>query len=233
MKRRKMFNPLKAQETLKERAVNLLTNAILSGRIKPGERLNESHLARDLRVSRAPIREALQQLQEQGLVVSVPRRGMFVVSLEPDDVQKINSIRVILEGEALRLARRHTTPQALEKLKQMVQELESLDGASPDQQTKADFEFHRAIWRLSGNHYLEKTLHDLTAPLLAHAMLNNVRSDKRRAVLLSHRPLLDFVLGVSTQPAEEIMITHLSLPWDDPARFSSFEEQPSRSPDSG
>lgn len=223
-----MFHPLKNQDTLKERSISLLSDAILSGRLKPGERLNESHLAQELQVSRAPIREALQRLQEQGLVVSVPRRGMFVVSLEPDDVQKINSLRVILEAEALRLAQRHTTQQASQQLKKMVDELERMDGEPANQQTTSDIAFHHAIWRLSGNHYLEKILHDLTAPLLAHAMLQNMRKDKRRAVLLSHRPLLDFVLGASRQSAEEIMIAHLSLPWEDPARFSSFGRKSSR-----
>ena len=59
-----------------------LVEAVLSGRLKAGSRLNESQLSRELHVSRAPIREALKQLQEQGLVVHQPRRGMFVVSLK-------------------------------------------------------------------------------------------------------------------------------------------------------
>src|SRR5689334_4432403 len=102
---------MKNAETLKDRAVELLTDAILNGRIKPGERLNESQLAREFHVSRAPVREALQQLQEQSLIVNVPRRGMFVVSLEEEDIQKINSLRIVLESEALRLARKHLNPQ--------------------------------------------------------------------------------------------------------------------------
>ena len=93
-----IFAPLKGHENLKERTVELLTEAILAGKIKPGDRVNESQISRQLQVSRSPVREALQQLQEQGLIVNAPRRGMFVVSLTEEDVQKINSLRVILEA---------------------------------------------------------------------------------------------------------------------------------------
>ena len=89
---------------MKDRTVQILADAILTGKIKPGERLNESQLARDLNVSRAPVREALQQLQEQSLIVNIPRRGMYAVSLDDDDIQKINSLRIVLEAEAIRLA---------------------------------------------------------------------------------------------------------------------------------
>ncbi|MGA8266797.1 MAG: GntR family transcriptional regulator, partial [Candidatus Acidiferrales bacterium] len=88
--------------TLKEQVVRLLRTAILSGKISAGGRLNESQLARELGVSRVPIREALQQLEQQGLVVNVPRRGKFVISLSDEEIQKINSLRLILEAEALR-----------------------------------------------------------------------------------------------------------------------------------
>src|SRR5258708_2098226 len=100
MPRRSLFGPIRTQKTLKDTAAGLLTEKILSGKIAPGERLNESQLSRQFRISRAPIREALQQLLEQGLVMNITRRGMFVVSLDSEDIQKINSLRLILEAEA-------------------------------------------------------------------------------------------------------------------------------------
>jgi DNA-binding GntR family transcriptional regulator len=60
----------------------MLPDAIIGRKISLGEKLNESQLTRDLHVGRAPVREAMQQLQEPGLIVNVPRRGMFVVSLD-------------------------------------------------------------------------------------------------------------------------------------------------------
>src|SRR5437867_3939290 len=88
--------------TLKAHLVMRLRDGIIRGKYRPGERLNESKLARLYGVSRIPVREALMQLQEQGLVMNHPRRGMFVNSLGDEDTQKINSIRIILEAEAIK-----------------------------------------------------------------------------------------------------------------------------------
>src|SRR5690349_24183392 len=115
MHKNQSFEPVQAR-TLRESIVERLTESILSGKLKMGERLNESQLSRELRVSRAPIREALQQLQQSGLAVNHPRRGMFVVSLDDEDVQKINSLRLVLEAEALRLCRRKLTLRRQKKL---------------------------------------------------------------------------------------------------------------------
>src|SRR5690349_15981599 len=187
--KKQLFGPLKTADTFKDKTVNLIAQAILSGRIAPGERLNESRLAREFQISRTPIREALLELIHQGLVVNGDRRGMFVVSLTDSDVVEINSLRVLLEAEALRLTRDNATPQNCEKLKKMLKRLESLATASIYEQTQADLEFHQAIWSLAGNDYLEKILNTLTAPLMAHAMLRTMQTQKRKAVLLSHRPL--------------------------------------------
>src|SRR2546427_682783 len=99
------LRPLRPR-TLNASLVDILSDHIFSGRLKAAERLNESELARQLQISRSPIREALHSLEEQGIVINNPRRGMFVVSLTEQDVQKINRIRVILEAEALRLCTR-------------------------------------------------------------------------------------------------------------------------------
>lgn len=208
--------------TLKQNITKVLSEAIFSGKIKPGERLNESHLARELHVSRAPIREALQHLQEQGLVINNPRRGMFVVHLEDEDVQKINSVRLILEAEALRLCRAKISPQGEAKLIQALEKLERSEASPAHIRVRLDFEFHRIIWAMSGNEYLERTLTGLTAPLFAHGVLRFMRNDKVRHVIFSHRPLVAFIQGKSKEPAEQIVAEHLRVPWPQPERFSSL-----------
>jgi DNA-binding GntR family transcriptional regulator len=215
---------IRADDTLRQKSVEMLSNAILSSKIKPGERLNESELARKLHVSRAPIREALQQLQEQGLIVNVPRRGMFVVSLDEESIQKINSLRVVLEAEALRLARRNAGPKEREKLTHLIEKMEGMSGVPTNEMTRVDMEFHRMIWSFTRNEYLEKTLTSLTAPIFAHSMLTLLREEKQKMVLDSHRPLLEYVLGTSDEPAEKVMLNHLTLRWVDPARFSSLRD---------
>jgi len=206
------FNPM-AVTTLKENIAETLTDAIFSGKLKPGERLNESQLSRELKVSRAPIREALQHLQEQGLVMNSPRRGMFVVLLEDDDVEKINSVRLVLEAECFRLARLNMGKSDATRLLNLLDRLEQSEAASPSVRARYDFEFHRAIWRLCGNEYLERTLHGLTAPLFAHSVLRIIRSEQVRLTVRSHRPLMDYLQGNAPISAGELIADHLNITW--------------------
>lgn len=206
------FQPM-AVTTLKENIAEVMTEAIFSGKLKPGERLNESQLARDLQVSRAPIREALQHLQEQGLVMNSPRRGMFVVLLEDEDIAKINSVRIILEAEVFRLVRAQMTKPDEGKLLQLLERLEKSENATPAVRAKYDFEFHRAIWGLCGNDVLERTLHGLTAPQFAHSVLRIIKSEKVRLIVHSHRPLMEFLQGKLKMRAEELIAEHLRIPW--------------------
>jgi DNA-binding GntR family transcriptional regulator len=207
-----VFAPVSVN-TVKHNVVGVLTEAIFSGKMKPGERLNESQLARELHVSRAPIREALQQLQEQGLVLNNPRRGMFVVHLEEDDIRKMNSVRLLLEAEALRLCKANLTPQIEAKLTQLLERLEKSESATASSRVKLDFDFHKTIWAACGNEYLERTLNGLSAPLFAHSVLRFVKSDKIKHIVFSHRPLLDFIKGNTKVSAEKIVAEHLRVPW--------------------
>lgn len=208
--------------TLREDIAELLAEAILTGKLKPGDRLNESALARQWHVSRAPIREALQQLEERGLVVNRPRRGMFVVSLDEEETQKINSLRLVLEAEALRLCRARATPQVVRRLQQLADKMERSGGGSPAvEAVQLDLEFHRTIWSHSGNEYLEKTLIGLTAPLFAYALLTKPKAEKMRMILDSHRPLVDYVAGKLKRSADDVIFDHVSLRWNEPDRFAS------------
>src|ERR1700722_20252106 len=127
--------------TLKDQVVRLIRTAILSGKISAGGRLNESQLARELGVSRVPIREALQQLEQQGLVVNVPRRGKFVISLSDEEIQKINSLRVILEAEALRLCRAKITSEGIETLNRLNENMQQAGGLPEIEAAALDLEF--------------------------------------------------------------------------------------------
>src|SRR5579859_1957474 len=111
--------------TLRAHVVKILSAGILSGKYKPGDRLNESQIARELNISRIPVREALSQLHEQGLVQNRERRGMFVTNIGPQELLQISSLRIILETEALRLAQKRMTPQILAALEQIVDRMDN------------------------------------------------------------------------------------------------------------
>jgi DNA-binding GntR family transcriptional regulator len=208
--------------TLRENIAEVLIDAILSGKFRPGDRLNESELGRQLQVSRAPIREALHQLQEQGLVSNQPRRGMFVVSLGEEDIRKINSLRVVLEAEALLLCRANLTPQNERKLIQQLEKMERTGPTSALEAMRMDLAFHRSIWAQTGNEFLEKTLTSLTASLFAYSVVKKTHSEQMRMILDSHRPLLDFLQGkVPKSQAKRVIYDHVSLRWGAPDAAAS------------
>lgn len=210
-----------APSTLKAHVYNSLRDAIVSGRYKPGSRLNESQLAREFDISRIPIREALMQLQEHGLVMNHERRGMFVTELAQQDVQQINSVRIVLEAEAIKLARRHMTQRIAARLNLLVDQMEAGGESSEMDSAKLDLEFHRTIWEAAGNPYLSKTLDSLSTVLFAHTALENAGIKKARWKLTHHRDLLNVVLGTSDVPAEQAVIDHLSVHYTSPGGFSS------------
>ncbi len=192
----------------------LLVDAILSGKLTPGARLNESELSRQLSVSRAPIREALNQLEEQGLVVHKPRRGMFVVSLTDVDIQKINQLRLILESEALLLCRRNLTPQIERRLQNQLEKMDRAGSISALEAVRMDLAFHRLIWSAAGNEFLDKTLVSLTAPLFAFALIKKSHQHEMKMILDSHHPLLAFVKGkIPEKDAKNVMYAHFTLRW--------------------
>lgn len=208
--------------TLKAHLVERLRDGIIAGMYKPGERLNESKLARQFNVSRIPVREALMQLQEQGMVMNHPRRGMFVNTLTDEDTQKINSVRIVLEAEAIKLCRARLTPEMGAHLGNVVERMEQWQAGSELDAAALDLEFHRAVWIYSGNTWLEKTLSSLVPVLLAHHALDSISHELVRWRLNHHRSLLDVIEGKSRQSPEEAILVHLRIGYNHPEKFSSF-----------
>ncbi|MDB5455734.1 MAG: GntR family transcriptional regulator [Caulobacter sp.] len=208
-------------KTLKAHVVQQLRDAIFSGRYKPGDRLNESQIAREFQISRIPVREALSQLEQNGLVMNHERRGMFVTLLSDEDVQMINSVRIPLEAEAMKLARARMTPETAAHLTGLVERMEAWDGTLFDA-AALDLEFHRAIWQASGNPYLVSTLEALVAPLFAHKALEHVSFEIKRWRMNHHRELLELVQGVGNGDPQGALLTHLRMGYNEPERFSSL-----------
>jgi DNA-binding GntR family transcriptional regulator len=211
----------KAPTTLRTHVVKVLSAGILSGKYRPGDRLNESQIARELSISRIPVREALSQLQEQGLVQNRERRGMFVINIGQDEVQQISSLRLVLETEAMRLAKTRMTPEILAGLESIVRRMDSWNGTLLES-AALDLEFHRALWQAAGNPYLERVLNALMVPLFAHKTLEHVTRDVRRWRMSHHHALLDAVAGRSDDDPQTVILTHVGLACIEPERYSSL-----------
>lgn len=106
-----------------QRVYDVLLAAITQGTIRPGEHLVEQSLADAIGASRISIREAVRRLVTTGLLDLIPGQGAFVVSVSPDDVEEIFSLRALLEGEAARLATQRSLPSDLMRLAEIVREM--------------------------------------------------------------------------------------------------------------
>jgi len=159
-------------------------------------------------MSRIPVREALFELREVGLVMSRERRGMFVTSLSEDEVQQIIAVRIILEAEALRLAKDRMTPKIAGTLRNIVEKMES-SSCSVSEAAALDLEFHRAIWAAAGNEYLTTILDPLAALSFAHNLLERAGPSHKEWRLIHHRALLEVVLGPTGQDVEAALKNHL------------------------
>jgi DNA-binding GntR family transcriptional regulator len=137
-----------------------LRDAISEGRIACGERVREEEIARNLGVSRTPVREALQRLHERGLLIFGSGRGLVVAELSQQQVVELYSMREILEGSAARFAAQHATAPEIAMLYRIQQELNA--GAhDPALVVALNRRFHRAIYEAAHNRYLMQTLDNL------------------------------------------------------------------------
>jgi len=134
-----------------------LRDAISDGRIAGGERVREEEVARNLGVSRTPVREALQRLQQRGLLSFGPTRGLVVAQLSHQQVVELYAMREILEGSAARFAAKYATPEEIANLNQLQDQLRAAEG--DDLLHKhLDRRFHRAVYEAAHNRYLMQML---------------------------------------------------------------------------
>jgi len=215
-----------ASSNLRIQVVKALSDGILTGKYRPGDRLNESQIARELNISRIPVREALSQLQEQGLVQNRERRGMFVTQMGPQEVEHMFRLRVLLEGEVVRLARAHMSADVRQELEGIIAKMEAWDGDLLES-AALDLQFHRTLSRASGNPYLERALNTLLVTLFAHKTLDHVTHAVRRWRLSHHRALLDAVTGKSSEDPQAVLQTHVRLGFTEPERHSELPKKPS------
>ncbi|KFB08253.1 GntR family transcriptional regulator [Nitratireductor basaltis] len=169
-----------------------ITEAIVSGSLRPGARLTELQLSREFGTSRAPVREAARLLESQGLVVSSPRRGFFVRTLEPQDLHDIYELRIGLEVHAALLAVDRITEPELDRLQRQIQKMYALaDEGSLEQQIMEDFTFHRLLCAASGNRRLLKVYDELATEMRCGIALIGRLFDSAHRLAETHEPVLD------------------------------------------
>ena len=174
---------------LRQEVAHIVRQAIWQGVLKPGQRLNEFWLARDIGVSRPPLREAIRVLEQEGLIECFPRRGCFVRTLSGQDILEIYTVRCALEAMAAELLIDRNDPQAIDELESDLLSTESGSGDLAARIDK-DLEFHRALVRLSGNGRLLFMWEHLASQLRLALTLVDPTFFQLEFVEATHRPLV-------------------------------------------
>jgi DNA-binding GntR family transcriptional regulator len=175
----------------KDRVVAALREAIVSGRMQPGDPIVESRVARQLGVGQPLVREALLDLEHQGFVQRVPYRGTSVTRLGPDEIEQIQRLRIELESLAIEWARARATAEDVGDLRALVEEMrQATRGSDLARFNDCDLALHRRIWQLSGNKYLEDTLERAVVPLLTFFYLRSGGIGKLHVESVGHHEAL-------------------------------------------
>lgn len=144
-------------KTLRTEVMAILHDAIVRGQLKPGDHLKESEIAKQLSVSRSPVREALRQLEQEGLVVSVPNQGSYVKTYTHKEIDEIFTLRSALENLACELIIQGNKLSSLDwkRLDRYVEEQRTaIDAQAFDELTELDMDFHEFICKKSGSERL-------------------------------------------------------------------------------
>lgn len=148
--------------TKKDLVVEAIREAIISGQLKPGQKLYQNEIADQLRISVTPVREALKQLEVEGLLIYEPHRGVRVADFCLDEAAEIYRIRGALEALAIRLATPQLDEQCLKKLTELVESMELfVERGQLAQWRQANAEFHRELIRAAGSRRLSQVIEGL------------------------------------------------------------------------
>jgi DNA-binding GntR family transcriptional regulator len=201
--------------TLRDGVADALRQAIISGRWSPNSRLHEARIAQQLGVSRAPVREALSQLEEEGLVRSEPNRGTFVTELSIQDIEEIQSLREVLECFALRRAADKLMGPGLADLERMLaDQVSAADAGDRLGLLEKDMELHRHICFTSGHNHLFKLWTRLANQtrrfmFVNFQVLEQTQGDLR-LVVEGHVAIVQALRDRDVEAAEQALRQHLN-----------------------
>jgi DNA-binding GntR family transcriptional regulator len=195
---------------LSDKAYQLIKHKIITLELPPLSAIDEQALMEDLGLGRTPIREALQRLSAEDLVLLAPRRGMFVADISITDLQKIFEARMILEGFCAHLAAQRATQEQLAQMAALVQEVDRVPDGDRRALMAIDERFHCLLYEAADNEFLADILLRLHALSfrLWHLVLDRLGSV--REALEQHRAITDALSARDEDLAAELVRHHIS-----------------------
>lgn len=210
--------------SLRGRVFHKLREDILNGKYKDHEELKEVAIGEELGVSRTPVREALRQLELEGLIRIVPNKGAYVTGITAKDVKDIYMIRSSLEGMCARLATEHISREQLEEMEENVY-LASYhaERSQMEQMTELDNRFHHILYEACDSKMLQNLLQDF------HQYVIRIRkktlSTKERGIASNeeHRQIMEAIKSGNPDEAERLATMHMENAYDNMVKNGLYD----------
>jgi DNA-binding GntR family transcriptional regulator len=193
--------------TFSGRTVEVVRDLILNGNLRAGERINEVELSSALGISRGPLREAIQHLRSEGLLVTVSHRGAYVRTFSERELSELYEVRVALETHALRLVGHSMTPESVEELRQMLAETDEAVGTMNTYPRELDF--HQRIVLLADNESLMDAVVEVHRKIHLARSRSGHQTLRARRALSEHREVLEHLADGRTEQAAQVLAAHL------------------------
>ena len=186
---------------------------ILNGKYKENDELRENTIGKELGVSRTPVREALRQLELEGLVSIIPNKGAYVTGISHKDVWDIYVIRSMLEGLCARWAAEHIKEAQLDELEETILlsefQMKKESGFSAEQVAALDSRFHSILYEASGSRILSHVLTDFHNYVQTARTSSVVSEDRARKSIREHRQILRAIRDRDGEMAEHLANEHI------------------------
>ena len=188
-----------------------LQTDILTGKIRSGEKLTEQRICEQYSVSRTPVREALRQLETDGLIESIPNRGAYVIGFSSQDIEDMYQLRKIYEIQAVRWAIERITDEELDQLEETFEFMEfyTMKG-DKEKMLNINTHFHQLIYSASHNRMLQHLL--ASYQIYIKHIRTSSRSDKEylKLVLEEHRAIFEAMAAGDAERAKTLTVEHIT-----------------------
>ena len=196
---------------LRDVVFNTLREAILKGDLKPGERLMEVQLAKQMGVSRTPIREAIRKLELEGMAVTMPRRGAVVAKMTEKDMEDVLQVRRALEELAASIACDQISMSQIKDLKAAMNEFEKQTKAGDIKEiTDADVAFHDIIYKSTGNRRLMAIMKGFGEQMYRYRVEYLKEEENYPTLIDEHREIVEGLQRRDKNAVVEIMHRHVT-----------------------
>lgn len=202
-------SPIEGKRPLRESVYLRLKQAIVEGKLQPGERLIETTIAQRLGVSRNPVREALRRLEQEQLVTA-SSKGMVVSSITRASIEEVYAVRAVLEALGCRLAAHYITAQEKERLRDILQRSrQAIRAHDIETLTACDIEFHDVLMSASRNATLKKMLDQLRDSVRRFRTASIALPGRPQEVLRDHTAIAEAVCTGDARRAEALVRDHI------------------------